>query len=99
MGRFYEVRKADMAKTANAKAKIYSKYGREIYVCAKTGGFDPAGNLTLRGLIDRAKKIKFLPMSLKKRLKKPKPAASAKTLFPHATRASGQRAPWYWSIA
>lgn len=56
MGRAFQNRKESMAKTSDMKAKIYSKYGREIYVCAKTGGFDPDGNLTLRSLIDRAKK-------------------------------------------
>jgi YebC/PmpR family DNA-binding regulatory protein len=56
MGRAYQNRKDSMAKTANAKTKVYSKYGREIYVCAKAGGPDPMGNLALRGLIDRAKK-------------------------------------------
>jgi len=56
MGRAYQNRKESMAKTSDAKAKIYSKYGREIYVCAKAGGLDPEGNLALRGLIDRAKK-------------------------------------------
>jgi len=45
-----------MAKTAGAKTKVYSKYGREIYVCAKNGGIDPNGNLSLRRLIDNAKK-------------------------------------------
>ncbi|MFV1467332.1 YebC/PmpR family DNA-binding transcriptional regulator [Idiomarina sp. HB] len=56
MGRAYQNRKESMAKTANAKSKVYSRYGREIYVCAKQGGTDPDGNLALRGLIDRAKK-------------------------------------------
>lgn len=56
MGRAYQNRKESMAKTSDAKAKVYSKYGREIYVCAKAGGLDPAGNLALRGLIDKAKK-------------------------------------------
>jgi len=56
MGRAYQNRKVSMAKTADAKTKVYSKYGREIYVCAKAGGIDPSGNLTLRGLIERAKK-------------------------------------------
>ncbi|BBB30351.1 YebC/PmpR family DNA-binding transcriptional regulator [Neptunomonas japonica] len=56
MGRAYQNRKESMAKTSDNKAKIYSKYGREIYVCAKAGGTDPDGNLTLRGLIERAKK-------------------------------------------
>lgn len=56
MGRAYQNRKESMAKTADAKTKIYSKYAREIYVCAKSGGVDPSGNLSLRGLMDRAKK-------------------------------------------
>ncbi len=56
MGRAYQNRKESMAKTSDQKSKVYSKYGREIYVCAKKGGFDPDGNLALRGLIDRAKK-------------------------------------------
>ncbi len=56
MGRAYQNRKESMAKTSDQKSKVYSKYGREIYVCAKKGGVDPDGNLTLRGMIDRAKK-------------------------------------------
>jgi YebC/PmpR family DNA-binding regulatory protein len=56
MGRAYQNRKESMAKTSDQKARVYSKYGREIYVCAKTGGVEPSGNLTLRGLIDKAKK-------------------------------------------
>ncbi len=56
MGRAYQNRKESMAKTSDAKAKVYSKYGRVLYVCAKEGGVDPDGNLTLRGLIERAKK-------------------------------------------
>jgi YebC/PmpR family DNA-binding regulatory protein len=56
MGRAYQNRKASMAKTADAKTKVYGKFGREIYVCAKTGGADTDGNLALRGLIERAKK-------------------------------------------
>lgn len=56
MGRAYQNRKESMAKTAAAKTKVYSKYGKEIYVVAKNGGADPDGNLQLRSLIDRAKK-------------------------------------------
>jgi len=56
MGRAYQNRKDSMAKTAAAKTKVYSKYGREIYVSAKSGGQDPDANLSLRGLIERAKK-------------------------------------------
>ena len=56
MGRAFQNRKESMAKTSDAKARVYSKYGREIYVCAKQGGVEPEGNLALRSLIDRAKK-------------------------------------------
>jgi len=56
MGRAFQNRKESMAKTANMKTKIYSKYGKEIYVVAKNGGVDPDGNLALRTLMDRAKK-------------------------------------------
>ncbi|MBT3144946.1 YebC/PmpR family DNA-binding transcriptional regulator [Neptunomonas phycophila] len=56
MGRAYQNRKESMAKTSDMKAKIYSRYGREIYMSAKTGGSDPTGNLSLRSLIERAKK-------------------------------------------
>jgi len=56
MGRAYQNRKVSMAKTAGAKTRVYSRYGREIYVCAKSGGIDPNGNLALRRLMDNAKK-------------------------------------------
>ena len=56
MGRAYQNRKESMAKTSDMKAKVYSKYGREIYVCAKAGGFDPDSNLSLRSMIEKAKK-------------------------------------------
>ncbi len=56
MGRAFEVRKNSMAKTNAVKTKVYSKYGREIYVTAKSGGPDPDNNLALRRLIDKAKK-------------------------------------------
>lgn len=56
MGRSFEVRKVAMAKTAATKTKVYSKYGKEIYVCAKNGGPDPDANLSLRRLMDKAKK-------------------------------------------
>lgn len=56
MGRTFENRKAAMAKTAGMKTKLYSKFGKEIYVCAKSGGADPSANLTLRRLIEKAKR-------------------------------------------
>lgn len=56
MGRAHEVRAASMAKTAAAKSKLYSIYAKEIYQAAKTGGTDSNGNLTLRSIIEKAKK-------------------------------------------
>ena len=56
MGRAYQNRKDSMAKTSDMKARIYSRYARELYVSAKSGGVDPEGNLSLRGLIERAKR-------------------------------------------
>ncbi len=70
MGRAYQNRKESMAKTSDAKAKVYSKYGRVIYVCAKEGGTDPEGNLTLRGLIERAKKDQVPSHVIEKAIKK-----------------------------
>ena len=55
MGRAYQNRKESMAKTSAMKSKIYGKYGREIYVVAKSGGTDPAGNLTLRSLLQNGR--------------------------------------------
>jgi YebC/PmpR family DNA-binding regulatory protein len=54
------------------KAKVYSRYAREIYVCAKSGGTDPDGNLALRGLIDRAKKDQVPSHVIDKALEKAK---------------------------
>lgn len=74
MGRAYQNRKVSMAKTAAAKTKVYSKYGREIYVCAKNGGVDPSGNLALRRLIDNAKKDQVPAHVIDKALDKAKGA-------------------------
>ena len=41
--------------TDAARAKIFTKIGREIAVCVKEGGADPAGNAKLRDLIQKAK--------------------------------------------
>jgi len=64
-----------MAKTSDAKAKVYSKYGREIYVVAKAGGLDPTGNLSLRSLIERAKKDQVPSHVIEKAIEKAKGGA------------------------
>lgn len=56
MGRSFEVRKMSMAKTAAQKSKLYAKYGKQLYVVAKSGGADPNANASLRNLIDKAKR-------------------------------------------
>lgn len=55
MGRAFEVRKSAMAKTAAAKVKVYSRYGKEIYIAAKSGEPNPEMNLELARVIEKAK--------------------------------------------
>lgn len=55
MGRAHEVRAASMAKTAAIKSKLYSRYGKELYIAAKSGVPDPEMNLALRSKIKEAK--------------------------------------------
>jgi len=45
-----------MLKRSHTLAKLYSTYGKELYVCAKQVGCEVDGNLSLRRLIDKAKK-------------------------------------------
>jgi len=59
-----------MAKTQGAKAKLYSRYGKEIYVCAKNGGADTDSNLSLRRLIEKAKKEQVPAHVIEKALEK-----------------------------
>ena len=58
MGRKFEVRKAAMAKTMLKKSKLYSRYGKEIYMIAKSSGANPDSNLSLKHLIDKGCKKK-----------------------------------------
>lgn len=56
MGRAFEVRKASIAKTGAAKAKLYSTFAKEIYIVAKKGTPDVESNIDLKHLVDKAKK-------------------------------------------
>ncbi len=56
MGRIFEVRKEKMKKTELKKARVYSRYGKEIFIAAKNGGTNLESNRTLKHLIERAKK-------------------------------------------
>ncbi|MBR4446095.1 MAG: YebC/PmpR family DNA-binding transcriptional regulator [Solobacterium sp.] len=55
MGRAHEVRAASMAKTAAIKSKLYSRFGKELYIAAKNGVPDPDMNLALKRKIAEAK--------------------------------------------
>ena len=56
MGRSFENRKHSILKTAGQKSKLYSKYGKQLYVVAKNGVADPDANPALRNLIEKAKR-------------------------------------------
>ncbi len=70
MGRSFEVRKVSMAKTAGQKTKLYSKYGKQLYVMAKNSGADPSANSSLRGLIEKAKREQVPAHVIEKALEK-----------------------------
>ncbi|TFG81346.1 MAG: YebC/PmpR family DNA-binding transcriptional regulator [Erysipelotrichales bacterium] len=55
MGRAHEVRKKAMEKTNAMKTKVYSRFGREIYVAAKAGIPDISLNVGLRRVIEKAR--------------------------------------------
>lgn len=56
MGRNFENRKNAIFKTAAQKSKLYSKYGKLLYVAAKGGVPDPEANPSLRSMIEKAKR-------------------------------------------
>lgn len=56
MGRIFEKRKSTIFKTAAQKSKLYSRYGKQLYMAAKNGVPDPDANPALRTLVERAKK-------------------------------------------
>ncbi len=56
MGRNFENRKNSIFKTADQKSKLYSKYGKQLYVVAKSGVADPDVNVPLRSLVEKAKR-------------------------------------------
>ncbi len=72
MGRAHNVRKEAMKKTSRMKSKLYSKFGKKIYMAAKEGGPDPDTNLTLRHVIDRAKQNQIPADVIKRNIEKSK---------------------------
>ncbi len=76
MGRAHEVRKAAMEKTAVAKTKVYSRYGKEIYMAAKSGVPDPAMNVALKRVIEKAKANQVPADVIKRNIEKAKGGSS-----------------------
>lgn len=70
MGRSFENRKMSILKTAGQKSKLYSKYGLQLYVAAKSGVPDPDLNPALRNLIDKAKREQVPAHVIEKALEK-----------------------------
>ena len=76
MGRAFEVRKAAMAKTSLAKAKVYSRFGKEVYMAAKGGVADPEMNPTLKRTIEKAKANQVPADVIKRAIEKAKGGSS-----------------------
>ncbi|MFP4477995.1 MAG: YebC/PmpR family DNA-binding transcriptional regulator [Candidatus Izemoplasmatales bacterium] len=70
MGRAHEVRKNAMEKTSKQKSKLYSKFGKEIYMAAKNGGPDLDSNLELKRLVERAKQNQVPAHVIEKNIEK-----------------------------
>jgi YebC/PmpR family DNA-binding regulatory protein len=70
MGRSFENRKMSILKTAGQKSKLYSKYGLQLYVVAKSGVPDPELNPALRNLIEKAKREQVPAHVIEKALEK-----------------------------
>jgi len=56
MGRIFEKRKESIFKTAAQKSKLYSRYGKQMYMAAKNGVPDPDANPALRSIVEKAKR-------------------------------------------
>ena len=70
MGRVFEKRKESIFKTADQRSKLYSKYGRQLYMAARNGVPDPEANPTLRSLVERAKRANVASHVIEKAIQK-----------------------------
>ncbi|HWL11312.1 MAG TPA: YebC/PmpR family DNA-binding transcriptional regulator [Planctomicrobium sp.] len=74
MGRDFENRKNAIFKTAAQKSKLYSRYGKQIYVAAKNGAPEIEANPALRSLVERAKREQVPAHVIEKAIQKAKGA-------------------------
>ena len=70
MGRVFEKRKESIFKTADQRSKLYSKFGRQLYMAARNGVPDPEANATLRSLVERAKRANVASHVIEKAIQK-----------------------------
>jgi YebC/PmpR family DNA-binding regulatory protein len=75
MGRNFENRKNAIFKTAAHKSKLYSKYGKQLYVAAKNGAPDPDVNPVLRAMVEKAKREQVPAHVIEKAIQKAKGGA------------------------
>ena len=73
MGRAYEVRKASIQKTGEARGKIYTNFAKEIYLAAK-GNPDLDTNIKLKRIVEKAKKQEVPSDIIKRAIDKAKGA-------------------------
>lgn len=74
MGRDFENRKKSIFKTAGLKSKLYSKYGKLVYVAAKNGVPEIDANPALRSVVEKAKRDQVPAHVIEKAIDKAKGA-------------------------
>ena len=70
MGRAFEFRKARKFKRWGNMARVFTKLGKEITICAKQGGPEPENNPRLRVLMQTAKKENMPKENVERAIKK-----------------------------
>ena len=72
MGRKWNNIKEKKAMKDKNTSRIYAKFGREIYVAAKKGEPDPASNMALKAVLDKAKTFSIPKHIIDKAIEKAK---------------------------
>ncbi len=70
MGRAFEYRKARKMKRWGNMARVFTKLGKEITMCVKSGGPDPVANPRLRVLMQNAKGAAMPKENVERAIKK-----------------------------
>ena len=70
MGRAFEYRKARKLKRWGNMSRTFTKIGKEITICVKAAGADPAGNSRLRVLLQNAKAANMPKDTVERAIKK-----------------------------